>query len=257
VSVHQYYTDSSYKNFNYFIELNDTDVAAVDPLMAEQTLDWCESHKKVLTTIIISHEHGDHTNAMDELRQKTGTKIWAHESAEGILSHVDRKLVDGEEIEIYGGTMEVLFTPGHTPIHICLLIKNEKGEHKGFIAMDTVFNAGVGNCKNGGNPEVLFESIKRIKNYVQDGATLYPGHDYIETNLKFSIDREPGNIEAKELLTLVKQVGGTSVETDMGKEKEINVFLRLDSDEVIKNLNEETTCEKEVFLALRRLRDKW
>ncbi|WP_372723155.1 hypothetical protein [Immundisolibacter sp.] len=34
---------------------------------------------------------------------------------------------------------------------------------------------------------------------------LYPGHDYIANNLKFTLGREPGNARAGQLLTQVEQ----------------------------------------------------
>lgn len=260
-NIHQFYTDSPLRNYNYFIELNENEVIAVDPLLTEQVLKWCDEEQKKLKTIIITHEHPDHINAKDELKTKTGAEIWAHESAKDIITNVDRYLTHKEEIEIHGGKIEILHTPGHTPTHICLLIKNTSEEHESLIAMDTVFNAGVGHCKLGGDPKVLYQTIKMIGEYVDDDAILYPGHDYIENNLKFTLDREVTNERARELLKLAEEIGGQSIETDLGMEKEINAFFRLDSKAIRKKLGKETGIkefnDEEVFLNLRRLRDNW
>jgi hydroxyacylglutathione hydrolase len=256
MSVHQLYTESPLENFNYFIELNETDVAVVDPLFPDQVLEWCQDNQKTLKVAIISHDHHDHVAGMMELKSHHGIELWAHESICEDYP-IDRRLVDGDNFEIQGGECEVLFTPGHQYNHICLLGKDDKGKHDWLITMDTVFNAGVGNCKNGGDPAVLYESIKRIGEYVDDGAMIYPGHDYIENNLKFTLDREPDNESAKKLLKLATQVGGRNVETDLGKEKEVNVFFRLDSKTIRENIDEDVESDKDVFIALRKLRNNW
>ena len=87
--VHQLFTNSPLRNFNYFLELNDTDVIVVDPLIAEQVEKWCVENGKTVKVIIISHEHLDHIYARDALKAKTGAEVWAHKTAEGVIDNVD------------------------------------------------------------------------------------------------------------------------------------------------------------------------
>ena len=67
-----------------------------------------------------------------------------------------------------------------------------------------------------------------------DNTLVYPGHDYIENNLRFTLAREPGNAAAQALLP---QVTGhdpaKSAVTTLADEKQINTFMRLDSPGVI------------------------
>ncbi len=60
---------------------------------------------------------------------------------------------------------------------------------------------------------------------------LYPGHDYIANNLKFTLDREPDNSRAGQLLAQVAQQDPHTA--------------RL------------TTLAKDVFIRLRELRNSW
>jgi len=68
---------------------------------------------------------------------------------------------------------------------------------------------------------------------------VYPGHDYIENNLRFTLAREPDNTAAKALLPEVTgQDPATGRVTTLGEEKRINTFLRLSSPGVIAALRE-------------------
>ena len=52
--------------------------------------------------------------------------------------------------------LECLDTPGHTMSHVCLLSHTEQ---PALFSGDTLFNAGAGNCHNGGHPAELYETF--------------------------------------------------------------------------------------------------
>ena len=62
---------------------------------------------------------------------------------------------------------------------------------------DTLFNAGAGNCHNGGHPAELFETFEKQLNALGDNTLIYPGHDYLLNNLAFTLDREPDNVRSR------------------------------------------------------------
>jgi hydroxyacylglutathione hydrolase len=93
---------------------------------------------------------------------------------------------------------------------------------------------------------------------------VYPGHDYIANNLAFTLDREPDNGKAKQLLDRVRdQDPGHPLVTTLALEKEINAFFRLHSPSVVARLREafpdlpDEPDPKTVFLKLRELRNSW
>jgi hydroxyacylglutathione hydrolase len=96
-------------------------------------------------------------------------------------------------------------------------------------------------------------------------ATLiYPGHDYIENNLRFTLDREPDNEKARELLARVTgQDPARALVSSLELEKQINTFFRLQSPGVIARLREkfpelaDAPDAESVFLKLRELRNTW
>ena len=92
---------------------------------------------------------------------------------------------------------------------------------------------------------------------------IYPGHDYLQTNLEFTLDREPNNKEAQKLLNSVKDSEAGSITTNLNMENNINTFFRLSNNTIIDRLREKfrelssNPSQKEVFLLLRQLRNKW
>jgi hydroxyacylglutathione hydrolase len=157
--------------------------------------------------------------------------------------------------------LEVLDTPGHTRSHVCLLA------HAGQPALfcgDTLFNAGAGNCHNGGHPELLYQTFAEQLSRLPDDTLVFPGHDYIENNLSFTLSREPENEQAATLLDEVdEQDPHRAKVTTIGLEREINTFFRLQNPNVIAHLREafpslpDEPSPKEVFLKLRELRNSW
>ena len=70
---------------------------------------------------------------------------------------VDRGVKAGDVIKV-GKTVELecMDTPGHTMCHICL---RSHTDQPALFSGDTLFNAGAGNCHNGGNPEDLYATF--------------------------------------------------------------------------------------------------
>jgi hydroxyacylglutathione hydrolase len=157
--------------------------------------------------------------------------------------------------------LEAMDTPGHTMSHICL---KAHADTPALFSGDTLFNAGAGNCHNGGHPNELYNTFATQLAKLPETTLIYPGHDYIANNLKFTLDREPDNAKAKALLPdMEMQDPSKPLVTTLALEREINTFFRLTSPSVIKRLREafpdlaESPDPKIVFLKLRELRNKW
>lgn len=97
-----------------------------------------------------------------------------------------------------------------------------------------------------------------------DSTLVYPGHDYIENNLKFTLDSEPDNRRAAKLLG---EVGGqdtnAALVSTLSLENEINTFFRLQRPDVIARLGEafpdlpESLDARTAFATLRELKNNW
>ncbi len=192
----------------------------------------------------------------------TGAKLLAHAGAKDKIPGIDIGLGAGDVVKV-GRTVELesLDTPGHTMSHVCLLSRTDQ---PALICGDTLFNAGAGNCHGGGHPVELYNTFASQLAKLPDDTLIYPGHDYILNNLRFTLDREPDNDKAKNLLGEVEgQDENQPLVTTLALEKEVNAFFRLHSPSVIARLRDsfpdlpDAPDAQTVFVKLRELRNSW
>ncbi len=261
--VEQIWTANAGRNFNYLIACAETGEAlAVDPLDHQKCLAAAKAKGWTITQVLNTHEHHDHTGGNTQVIAATGAKLLAHAGAKDRIAGIDRGLKAGDVIKV-GKTVELecLDTPGHTMSHICI---RSHTDTPALFCGDTLFNAGAGNCHNGGHPNELYNTFAGQLEKLPETTLIYPGHDYIARNLAFTLDREPDNTRAKGMLPAVERQDTTKpLVTTLGVEREINTFFRLTSPSVIRRLREafpdlpEKPDPKTVFLRLRELRNKW
>ena len=261
--VERIWTANAYRNFNYLIACPETGEAlAIDPLDYEKTLATAKVKGWQITQVLNTHEHYDHTGGNEAVIAATGAKLIAHHKAGGRIAGVDRGVKAGGVIKV-GKTVELecMDTPGHTMCHICL---RSHTEQPALFSGDTLFNAGAGNVHNGGDVNALYATFVEQLARLPDNTQVYPGHDYIENNLRFTLAREPDNAAAKALLPSVADHDpAKSAVTTLAQEKLINTFLRLRSPSVIARLREsfpdlpDEPDAKTVFTKLRELRNQW
>lgn len=262
--IEQIWTANRLRNFNYLIACPHTGEAlVVDPLATNLCLGVASQKGWEIRTIVNTHEHGDHTGGNRAVVEATGAKVLAHHGANASIPGMDRGLRAGDTVKV-GTSIElcVLDTPGHTMSHVCLLAESDDGP--ALICGDTLFNAGAGNCHNGGHPDELYSTFAGQLAALPDATRIYPGHDYLVNNLRFTLDREPGNDDARALLDSCQDQDPSQARiTTLGEEKRINTFFRLHNPEIIERLHDAfprlaaAPSPREVFLALRELRNHW
>ncbi|SLM29129.1 putative Hydroxyacylglutathione hydrolase [Desulfamplus magnetovallimortis] len=221
-------SQDSMANYSYLIVGAENRAFCVDPWDGSSIFKVISNRGLTLEGIINTHLHFDHTRGNDSLAKLTGAEIFSKES---LLEKGSIDLGDG-------ASMEFMDANGHTMDHLVILLK-EGSEIVGFISGDVLFNCGVGNCKSGGNVDILYETVTKINSILPDEAILYPGHDYMATNLGFSMAN--GVVKAGELIDSIEDT--TCFNTTMGLERELNLFLQADS--------------LETFRTLRDKRDQW
>jgi len=261
--VEQIWTANAYRNFNYLIACKETGEAlAIDPLDHAKCLEAAREEGWTITQILNTHEHHDHTGGNDAVVAATGAKILAHKNAGGKIAGVSRGLAAGDTIKV-GKTVELeaMDTPGHTMCHICL---KSHGQQPALFSGDTLFNAGAGNCHNGGDPVELYKTFSEQLAKLPSSTLVYPGHDYIENNLRFTLSREPDNGDAARMLDKVSgQDPAQPYVSTLDVEMRINTFFRLSSPTVIARLREnfpdlpDAPDARTVFVKLRELRNGW
>jgi len=261
--VEQVWTGNAYRNFNYLIACPETgDALAIDPLDYQKCLAAAKDNGWTISQILNTHEHGDHTGGNKAMVKATHAKIIAHANAANSIPNMDRGVGAGDVISVGKSVeLECLDTPGHTMSHICLLSHTDQ---PALFSGDTLFNAGAGNCHNGGHPNELYETFSKQLERLPNDTLIYPGHDYLVNNLRFTLDREPDNATAADMIAKYEdQDPDDALVTTLAQERQVNTFFRLQSASVIARLRElfpeigDDPDPRIVFLKLRELRNRW
>ncbi len=261
--VRQIWTGNAYRNFNYLIACGETGEAlAIDPLDHQKCLAVAREEGWDITQILNTHEHHDHTGGNAAMVEATGAKILAHEKAGSKIDNLSRGLSAGDIVKV-GKTVELeaMDTPGHTMCHICM---KSHTDQPALFSGDTLFNAGAGNCHNGGNVDDMYKTFSEQLESLDASTLIYPGHDYIQNNLKFTLDREPDNEAAKVALKSLENHDPDDARvTTLDEEREFNTFFRLNSASVVSELRKSFADlpsdpdQRTVFMKLRELRNSW
>jgi len=145
----------------------------------KQILDfYAELGKPRISSILITHGHGDHIGGLDRLQEEFGCVVRCHPKLEPVLSHRlggnVEKLRSRESVTAGGGVrLRAYFTPGHEDDHVCYYMAAEKVVFSG----DTI----LGNSSS---------SVRNLKQYMASLDTLAglkpdmicPGHGQIINN---------------------------------------------------------------------------
>jgi glyoxylase-like metal-dependent hydrolase (beta-lactamase superfamily II) len=120
--------------------------------------------------IVQTHGHFDHVQALPALKEHFGVPVHAHPGEEYPVP-IDNVLSDGDVIPFGRREATIIFTPGHTPGGVCLVV----GKH--LISGDTLFPGGPGNTWE--DKEKFAQIIENIETKLftlPDDTVVYPGH---------------------------------------------------------------------------------
>jgi hydroxyacylglutathione hydrolase len=146
--------------------------------------------------VLLTHTHFDHVGAVAPVARETGAPVYVSEIERPVLADImsyvpfagigpyesyeaDHVLRGGEQLELAGLEIDVLFTPGHSPGHLSFSIPSEQALFSG----DVLFQGSVGRTDlPGGDWDTLLASIGTLVESLPEDTTVYPGHMGI-TNL--------------------------------------------------------------------------
>jgi glyoxylase-like metal-dependent hydrolase (beta-lactamase superfamily II)/rhodanese-related sulfurtransferase len=158
----------------YLIGCRDTRSAIlVDPLFdrVDRYLALLGYYGLDLRYALDTHTHADHRSGCFELREFLDCKIIRHQMSP--QPNIDIHVEDGDSIQVGKLEIKVLYTPGHTPDSMSLLLNDR------VLTGDVLLNGGTGRSDfAGGDPGAQYDSITG-KLFTLPGETrIYPGHDY-------------------------------------------------------------------------------
>jgi len=130
-----------------------------------------------LTTVVTTHRHHDHVQALAEVVKATGAGSLAHADDAPEIPVVTAELHDGDLIPVGDCALEVIHVVGHTPGSIVLLYQDPAGTAHLFTG-DSLFPGGVGNTRgNKANFTSLLNDVEhKLFDRLPDDTWFYPGH---------------------------------------------------------------------------------
>jgi glyoxylase-like metal-dependent hydrolase (beta-lactamase superfamily II) len=148
-----------------------------------------------VAAILVTHTHFDHIGAVAPLARATGAPVYCPELETQVLADImsyvpwpgfgpfesyeaDHTVGGGETLELAGLTIDVRFTPGHSPGHVTYSIRDENALFSG----DVLFQGSVGRVDlPGGDWPTLLRSIESLLDEFEPDTTVYPGHMGVTT----------------------------------------------------------------------------
>jgi glyoxylase-like metal-dependent hydrolase (beta-lactamase superfamily II) len=164
-------------------EIGGTGVLVDSNGVTDPLAERAEREGTTITHVVLTHHHWDHVFEMEQLAERFGVPILAHEkTAELLDGKVTETFTDGDTIETGGLTIEVIHTPGHCADHCALVINGDD-----CLTADVIFKGTVGGTRAPGATGFadLKSSIMDRLMKLDPETRIHPGH------------REPSTIGAE------------------------------------------------------------
>lgn len=244
---------------NYFFILQGSDTtqaAVVDPGDAAPVSQYLKEHGLSLIAILVTHHHADHIGGIRALQKEfPDVEIYGSKN-DSYLPFLTRKLSHLENFSLFGRSVTVYETPGHTTGHVVYACDRTPTSPIDIFCGDTLFGGGCGKLF-GGTIEQLFHSIEFLRSFPDD-TRLWCAHEYTEKNLWVAAQLDSTYKPTLQRLKNVEAMRARNEKTvplNLAVEKETNPFLRFDDASLKYATN--TTSDLETFTAIRTFRDKF
>ncbi|PKG97521.1 hydroxyacylglutathione hydrolase [Paraglaciecola sp. MB-3u-78] len=245
-------------NDNYIWCLhNKTHCTVVDPGDAAPVLAYCQDNQLILSAIIITHHHWDHTGGIDALLAAF-PNIPVYGPQNKNIEQITVRLSQGDAIEVaqLGVKFSVIEVPGHTLDHIAYY-----GDI-GLFCGDTLFSAGCGRLFEG-TPQQMYQSLAKLTALPADTA-VFCTHEYTMANIAFAETVEPNNqalIDYKQWANKQREKNAPTLPSNIQRELAVNPFLRCHSPELVTNVSQNMAAtlasEQATFASLRSWKDNF
>eukprot|EP01126_Amoeba_proteus_P045671 TRINITY_DN512_c0_g1_i12.p1 TRINITY_DN512_c0_g1~~TRINITY_DN512_c0_g1_i12.p1 ORF type:complete len:201 (-),score=48.80 TRINITY_DN512_c0_g1_i12:117-719(-) len=173
----------------------------------------------------------------------------------------------GDQFNLLHLDVQVISTPCHTTGHVLyLILAGNMLSNPILFSGDTLFIGGCGRFFEGTASEMNIALNHKISSLPLN-THIYCGHEYTVNNLLFAASVEPNNQAIREKLCWARQQRKdhqSTLPSTLQEEKEYNVFMRLDKEEIKQTLFRSQNLQPhqaitptETMKALREMKDSW
>jgi len=131
-------------------------------------------------SIVTTHQHGDHWQALAEVQKHTGAEVVAHPAdADGIPVPVTHLVQDGDVLTFGDATVSFVHLRGHTPGSVAVLYDagGKLASEPHLFTGDSLFPGGVGKTNSPADFTALLDDVsERLFDRLPDATWVYPGH---------------------------------------------------------------------------------
>lgn len=236
-------------NYIWMILSHTNECIVIDPGEGMTILKILKKHQLTLKTILLTHNHHDHTNGVKILEHHF-PKIAIYGPSETKNKITNTIIVsEGDNFTLFRKKIKVFNFPGHTKNHIGFYY------HFCLFCGDTVFSAGCGTVTPG-LMQNMYESLLKIQNF-PNNTLIYCGHEYTLSNINFAISILPKNKifinYRNQVIKLLKNKKPT-IPTILNLELQVNPFFLCNRIDIQKSIQffPKTGEEWKVFSELRK-----
>ncbi len=130
-----------------------------------------------LRSIVTTHSHGDHWQALGAIAGQTGANLYAGaDDAADLPIPTDVRLGQGDTVPLGSSQLESIALRGHTPGSVALLYREPNGPAHLFTG-DSLFPGGPGRTTTPQAFASLMDDLTtRVFDRLPDDTWIYPGH---------------------------------------------------------------------------------
>jgi glyoxylase-like metal-dependent hydrolase (beta-lactamase superfamily II) len=133
-----------------------------------------------VATIVTTHRHADHWQALPEVAEHTGAQLVAHVAdADELPVQVGHRAEDGEVLTFGDASVTLIHLRGHTPGSVAVLYDagGRLADAPHVFTGDSLFPGGVGKTNSPADfTSLLGDVTERLFNRLPDATWVYPGH---------------------------------------------------------------------------------
>ena len=168
---------------NCYIISEENRALIIDPgYESDEVLKYIRKHELNIEAIYLTHGHPDHVGGVKQIKDLFGSivyaphkdRIWMGKSSYNQIGYeipVDVWVHDLETFEAIGHVFSIYETPGHSEGSTVLHVDNI------LFSGDTLFFQSIGRTDIPlSDPQVIYQSIKRMYQIFDEDVLVYPGH---------------------------------------------------------------------------------